>query len=377
MSDEQARPGRRAPWWPIRGADALRAGLLGLLVASYAAGVFLATIIAALIAAIALDSGGGARYFDRPPAWLTALALAAIGATIVPVVRWLKAGVDDVVYGADDDTAAVLARLNAVLEAAGETAPPALSRRDEARLADLARRLGTVVFAARLTHDVRAARERLVAAREEERRRIRNDLHDGLGPTLSALLLQLDALERLVRQPDVAPARLDGALDALRATVRGATADIRRLVEGLRPPALDALGLVGAVRQLGEADGGAAFTIEAPDLPSLPAAVEVAGYRIAAEALHNVRRHAPGARCVVRFALETGALRLEVVDDGPGFASDRPNGIGTASMAERAAELRGTLVLDRAPGGGARVVARLPLALDPPPADVAGAPWTP
>lgn len=373
MNAGQDRRARTTPRWPVRGADALRAGLLGLLVASYAAGVFLAVIIVAT----ATDIGGGARYFDRPPAWLTAIALAAIGATVVPVARWLKAGVDGVVYGADDDIEAVLARLNAVLAAAGETAPPVLSRRDEARLADLARRLGTVVFAARLTHDVRAARERLVAAREEERRRIRNDLHDGLGPTLSALLLQLDALERLVRRPGVAAAQLDGALDALRATVRGATADIRRLVEGLRPPALDALGLVGAVRQLGEAAGGATFEIEAPDLPPLPAAVEVAAYRIAAEAIHNVRRHADGARCAVRFGLDDGALRLEIVDDGPGFASDRPNGIGTASMAERAAELRGTLVLDRAPGGGARVVARLPLAVDRLPDRAEPSPWTP
>lgn len=353
--------GRRAAWWSVDGADVLRAGLLGLLVAAYGALVYVAVIIVATVL------GGGARTFAQPPLWLTAVALAIIGATLPPVGRWLKAGVDGVVDGGDDDTDAVIARLNAVLGAAGRAPHASLSRRDEARLADIARRLGAVLYADRLTRDVRASRERLVAAREEERRRIRNDLHDGLGPTLSAFQMQLDALEALLRTD---PARAARLLDALRATVRAATEDIRRLVDGLRPPTLDALGLVGAIRQLGEAGGVGSFDVVAPEaLPALPAAVEVAAYRIAAEAIHNVRRHAAGARGTVRLAVADGALRLVVTDDGPGRAADRPSGVGTASMAERAAELRGTLTLDDAPDGGARVVAILPLAPSPAPGE--------
>lgn len=359
---------RRPSWRPPDGAAVLRAGLLGLLVAAYAALVYLGAIVAATAV------GGGAMWLAGPPAWLSALAIAVVGATLPPVWRWLKAGVDGVVYGADDDTAAVLARLHAVLRAAGHAPAASLSRRDEARLADIARQLGAVLYAEALTADVRAARERLVAAREEERRRIRNDLHDGLGPMLAALQLQLDALPALVAAE---PGAAAGRIDVLRAQLRMATAEIRRLVDGLRPPALDALGLVGAVRQLAEAAGGA-VDVEAPEaLPALPAAVEVAAYRIVAEALHNVRRHAGGAPAAVHVGLAGDALCIEIVDGGPGMAGDRPAGVGTASMAERAAELRGTLVIDRAPGGGTRVVATLPLALDSPPAPPEPDRWTP
>ncbi|MBK8540859.1 MAG: GAF domain-containing sensor histidine kinase [Ardenticatenia bacterium] len=234
-----------------------------------------------------------------------------------------------------------------------------LTPRDRALLGDVARQLGIALYAARLTVDLQASRERLVAAREEERRRIRNDLHDGLAPTLSSLQLQLGAIQRLMRgRPDEAERLMDG----LRESLRGATSEIRRLVNDLRPPMLDAFGLVGALRQLVPAESDIAFDLLAPEpMPALPAAVEVAAYRIAGEAIHNVIRHSGARRCVLRIELAPAELRLEVSDDGRGFPVDRPVGVGASSMRERAAELGGSLTLENAAEGGARVLARLPL----------------
>ena len=250
-----------------------------------------------------------------------------------------------------------------LLVVGGRAAGRPLTQRDRALLGDVARQLGIALYAARLTVDLQASREHLVAAREEERRRIRNDLHDGLAPTLSALQLQLGAIQRLMRgRPDEAERLMDG----LRESLRAATAEIRRLVNDLRPPMLDAFGLLGAIRQLVPAESDIAFDLRAPEpMPALPAAVEVAAYRIAGEAIHNVIRHSGARRCLLRIALAADELGLEVSDDGRGFPADLPVGVGTSSMRERAAELGGSLMLENDLDGGARVLARLPLRLAP------------
>jgi len=250
---------------------------------------------------------------------------------------------------------------------AGRSPGRTLSAREVGLLEDIAGQVGIALYAVRLTRDVRASRERLVAAREEERRRIRHDLHDGLAPTLSALQLQAGGIARLMRsQPDVA----EGMMDGLRQSLRGATAEIRRLVDGLRPPMLDELGLVGAVQHLYDVDGPMALDVIAPlPMPRLRAAVEVAAYRIASEAVHNAIRHSGAARCTVRFEVLADALRLEVSDDGNGLPPGRSAGVGTASMLERAAELGGTLTIEAGEPKGTRVVARLPLLLDAPDAE--------
>ena len=254
---------------------------------------------------------------------------------------------------------------------------------DRRLLDDLARQAGVAVQAVRLTLDLQRSRERLVATREEERRRLRRDLHDGLGPTLAGLTFGLDAARNLLtREPEDASA----LLVQLKGQTQEATSDIRRLVYGLRPPALDDLGLVPAIRQQatrhgllaeelpqeagGEKDreGGLVFSIEAPQhLPSLPAAVEVACYRIAQEAMTNVARHAKAHTCRVRLSIDEAkdAIALEIVDDGVGLSEDRRAGVGMTSMRERAAELGGTCEVTPAAMGGAtggtRVLARLPL----------------
>jgi signal transduction histidine kinase len=233
---------------------------------------------------------------------------------------------------------------------------------DRSLLEDLARQAEVAVHAVRLTSDLQHSRERLVATREEERRRLRRDLHDGLGAQLAGLNVQAGTLRRLIpTDPDAA----DEVVVELRDELRSAIADIRHLVYDLRPPALDDLGLVEALRRLAERYGSEGeqlrVLVEAPeDLPSLPAAVEVAVYRITQEALTNVVRHARAHSCVVRLAVNED-VALEIVDDGVGIPAERGTGVGLSSMHERASELGGSCVVEPAPKGGTQVLVRLPL----------------
>ena len=248
-------------------------------------------------------------------------------------------------------------------------------RGDERRLLeDLGRQAGTAISAIRLRDDLALSRERLVVAREEERRRLRRDLHDGLGPSLAAIGLRAEASAATLGSDPEGARQL---LDELGGDVRVALTDVRRLVDGLRPPALDELGLVEAVRQqavrleAGGTAGTPTISVEArPEpLPELTAAVEVAAYRIALEALTNAVRHASATTSRVLFdATGEGTLQLEVVDDGQGLPSVPVPGVGLESMRERAEELGGTFVVEAGAVGGTRVVARLPLASVPRPA---------
>jgi signal transduction histidine kinase len=236
----------------------------------------------------------------------------------------------------------------------------ALAPADRRLLADLARHAGPAVHTVRLTEDLQRARERLVTAREEERRRLRRDLHDGLGPQLGSQTLTLTAVRKLLRRdPDAAEALLASAMQHSEDAIR----DIRRLVYDLRPPALDDLGLVGSLQQVAAhyREHGLPVAIDAaPGDSPLPAAVEVACYRIVQEALANVVRHARARRC--RVALRVGdRLELEVQDDGIGLPAEVRAGVGIVSMRERAAELGGQCAVEPLPGGGTIVRAQLPL----------------
>lgn len=230
-----------------------------------------------------------------------------------------------------------------------------LRESDRALLADLARQLGTVVHAAGLLDSVRAARERLVLAREEERRRLRRELHDGLGPALAGLTLQVDTVRNRLSGDDA-----DADLLALRSGIQSTVLDVRRIVEGLRPAALDDLGLAEAVRQLGTVSD-LPVAVEADDVPRLPAATEVAAYRIVQEALANVSRHAGASRACVRLNRCAGTLVVEVADDGRGVVVPRADGVGLGSMRSRAEEIGGEFELVATPGSGTTVRARLPL----------------
>jgi two-component system, NarL family, sensor kinase len=232
---------------------------------------------------------------------------------------------------------------------------------DERLLADLARQAGPATHAVALRQALDASRAGLVTAREEERRRLRRDLHDGLGPTLAGLTLGLDtARARSAGQPE-----LQELLGRLKAETQRAVTDVRRIVYGLRPPALDEFGLVGSLREeIGRLHSEApalSVTLDAPgeDLADLPAAVEVACYRIVTEALTNVTRHAHATQCMVRIELTHG-LDVDVRDDGIGLPDGWRTGVGIQSMRERVAELGGELVIEPCLPHGTRITARLP-----------------
>jgi signal transduction histidine kinase len=248
---------------------------------------------------------------------------------------------------------------------AGDT----FGKADERLLTDLARQAGVAVYAVRLTThlqqlsaNLQQARERLVTTREEERRRLRRDLHDGLGPALASLTFKVDAARNLLRQNSE---RTDTLLAEVRQQAQEAIIDIRRLVYNLRPPALDELGLLSALREQAALyqHQGLEVEVDVPSsLPPLPAAVEVAVYRIAQEALTNVACHAEAQRCLLRLCIDSEALHLDISDDGKGIPAGHRTGVGLHAMYERASELGGSCTITRGSSGGTTIQVRLPLA---------------
>lgn len=255
------------------------------------------------------------------------------------------------------DQGAVVGELLVAPRAPGE----AFANADRRLLAQLARQAGPAVHAVLLVDALQRSRERLVSAREEERRHLRRELHDGLGPQLAALSLKVDAARNTLA---LAPEQSALLLQEVKAGVQAAIGDIRRTVYALRPPALDQLGLIGAVRA--QADelttaAGVQTTVTGPAIfPPLPAAAEVAAYRIVGEALTNVARHAQARSAYVGLCL-TDALHLVVEDDGIGLPAGYRAGVGLASMRERAEELGGTFRIRSQAGRGVRIEVSLPI----------------
>jgi signal transduction histidine kinase len=238
-------------------------------------------------------------------------------------------------------------------------------------LEDLAHQAGVAAHSVRLMAELQRAREWLVLAREEERRRLRRDLHDDLAPSLAALGLTAATVGELIPKNPEAAAQVAAKLHTAIRTVVG---DVRRLVYDLRPPTLDELGLVEAIREhaaricaqppaSGAERARLQVLLDVPEqLPPLPAAVEVAAFRLAQEALTNVLRHAQARRCTIRLAyIEGRALALEIVDDGIGLPAQRQAGVGLHTMRERAAELGGVCAIERIGKSGTRVSAWWPI----------------
>lgn len=392
--------------------------LHALLVGCYAATIYVSVL---MMGGVSGENFNVPLWLSRVPLWLHAIALLLIGLSIVPVSRWLRSKLEHLIDSWPDDPYGAMSQLQdhllhnpspqaivptvvatitatlklpyaaitsipdgekisvglapagaelveiplaygdmiiGSLEVAARRPSGSLSANELHLLNDLARQVGITLHAAQLSEALQASREQLVAAREEERRRIRRDLHDGLGPTLASMRLQLGAARRTLRaEPDAA----ETLLDELRADVAEATAAIRRLVYDLRPPMLDEHGLAGALQGLGRLIEPATLRLELPaTLPALPAAVEVALYRIAAEALHNVARHARAERCTLALDVTEEIVQLCVQDSGVGLTSEHHGGVGLSSMRERAEELGGSLTVESAPGRGVAVVARIP-----------------
>jgi signal transduction histidine kinase len=400
----------------------ISAGLLGILFVAYIVAIYvfviaLGTLPFGVMPSQSLNPANQQWY-------LNFIAFILLALTIVPVSRWLYQRVNDLVYAQHDNPYALAAAINQQLQtmsnplftlplvvetiaatlhlpyaaveffylgkseqAASGKAPEHTPRRqfpinyldhrlglltasdraagrpltdsDRLILQEIAQQIGIALYVSQLTADLQASRERLVISREEERRRIRNDLHDGLAPSLSSFQLQLSAIRTFMEQN---PPEAEKMIAELGEDMRQATAEIRRLVYDLRPPMLDDLGLVAAIKHIKLPGSALRLEVVAPEpMPPLPAATEVAVYRIASEAIHNVVKHAQAACCKVVIDVEAATLVLNVSDDGQSPAISPPSGIGLQSMQERAAELGGTFSIHAGEGGGTRVEVRLPL----------------
>jgi signal transduction histidine kinase len=235
-----------------------------------------------------------------------------------------------------------------------------ISRADQRVLDLVAAPLAIVLHAQALTEDLKTSRERVIDAAEEERTRLRRELHDSLGPLLTGAALKADGIGLAARhRPERAEALANELAEQLRQAVEG----VRQLSYGLRPAALDELGLVGALREEGGRLGPVKVIIDAPEtLPSLPSSVEVAAYRIAAEALTNVVRHSDAKLASVQLITDNGTLRMIISDDGSSTAPWSP-GLGLTSIQLRASEVGGACQAGPTAEGG-RVAAVLPLRAD-------------
>ncbi len=253
---------------------------------------------------------------------------------------------------------------------------------DRRMLGILSRHASTVLHSVKQTMEIgllvgelQQSREQLIMAREEERRTMRNNLHDEIAPRLASMKLTASLVEDWIRED---PPRAISSMTRFREEIGKTVEEIRGIVYDLRPPALDELGLVGALRQraerLQDVHSGAKarplrIEIEPADsLPDFPAAIEVGAYRIVTEALVNVFKHAAADYCRIRieFNPETSELRLEVADNGIGLgertsASSHSGGLGLTSIRERTEELGGICRFDRPPEGGTVVSAVLPV----------------
>jgi two-component system, NarL family, sensor kinase len=227
-------------------------------------------------------------------------------------------------------------------------------------LASLADQVAPVVAALWLDEELLRSREQLVTAREEERGRLSRELHDNVGPTLAGIRLQLEAARNALPE-NVASAEL---MDRAVVGIKGALDTLRRVVHDLRPPELDTLGLPGALRELAVFLSGPTLRVETalPDeTAALSKPVEVAAYRIVAEALTNVVRHAQATRAEISLELGPGQLVVEVSDDGIGVPPDASrNGMGMRFMAQRAREIAGEFSY-HSDGSGTAVRAVLPV----------------
>lgn len=246
-------------------------------------------------------------------------------------------------------------------------------------LADLARQAGLATHSVLLSVELQRSRERLVRAREEERRRLRRDLHDGVGAALAGLRMQVSTAPYLLDAGDERAVR--DLFRRLEDELGRYAGEVRHLIEGMTPAALDQLGLPGALRRMSAAFEHSTpplrvsiVALDVPERPGqLPAAVEIAAYRIATEAVTNVARHAGAGTCQVRLAITDGELVVEITNDGPGqfrqknkldrsASTDGRNGVGLSSMRERATELGGVCLIEFPERSGVRVFARLPVA---------------
>ena len=246
-----------------------------------------------------------------------------------------------------------------VLEVAERRVGEGFSKGERVVLDQVAAHAAMLAYAGSLVGDVAESRARIVRAREEERRRLRNDLHDGVGPSLAGIALQIEALA--ARLDDHEDDSVAGEARAIRDRVRESVADVRAVSHGLRPPILDQIGLVEALRQLVRDLGPIQGIAQIDDLVGLSAASEVAMYAIASEAVSNAMKHSSASSLRIDLESSEGRLRLRISDNGRGMPTRPRNGVGLTSMRHRASEVGGRLQHLSVDGGGTMVELVLPI----------------
>ena len=226
----------------------------------------------------------------------------------------------------------------------------------------LAALVPTVAVAAKLAATAEAlshSRARIAVARDEERRALRRELHDGLGPALAGVTYGLMAARNLMATD---PAAAGALLDQMVAELDARIEDVRSLARELVPPVLLEEGLPAALAELAERPrlGGIDVELVIGELPiELPTTLTTALYGIAVEAVRNVVRHADATTCRVELRrVGDGALVLTVTDDGVGIADDVASGVGLQSMRERAESIGASLTVAPVTGGGTSVELR-------------------
>ncbi|MFT4415562.1 histidine kinase [Fredinandcohnia humi] len=234
------------------------------------------------------------------------------------------------------------------------------SKADKILLQDLARQVGIVAHSILLHKDLQWSRQQLVNAREEERRRLRRDLHDGLGPSLASLAIKMDVANSIMSKD---PHKSQELLQEMDLQIKQLLKEIRRIVYSLRPSSLDELGLLSAIREITSQykTSKIHFSVSGPEiLSNLPAAVEVAVYRIVQEAVTNIIRHSDAQNCTISISIND-KLHLVVTDDGKGLPEHLQYGIGIKSMKERAEELGGIVKIYSEASKGTSIQAELPI----------------
>ena len=237
-----------------------------------------------------------------------------------------------------------------------------LDARSTSSLEELAPIVAATVELSSATSALSKSRARIAAARDEERRTLRRELHDGLGPALAGVGLTLRAGSNLLdADPDQARDLVERAANELDRRVE----EVRGMARGLLPPVLDELGLVPAVRDLAERHRATGLHVEvrSGEVPELSPEAAVGVYGIVSEAVRNVVRHSGADRCEIALELDgpAGELVVTVTDDGTGIDADATPGVGLSSMRERAEGLHGSLEIRRAEPSGTQVTARVPI----------------
>jgi signal transduction histidine kinase len=293
----------------------------------------------------------------------------------LPYVGITQKGQTDISFGQETDNPVSFpftfqGETTGILLASPRSPSESFSSAETRLLQNLARQAGVVVRNAQLTADLQRSRQTLVTAREDERHRLRRDLHDGIGPTMAGLTLKLDAARDLVSSnlDSGNKEELEEAiqlLSELKTQTQETVQNIRHIVHALRPPSLDVLGLVPALQShFGQVAAPRSLNIQMittpQSFPRFSAAVEVAIYRIVLEAVTNVINHAQAEICEVSLILKNGNMKVEIKDDGIGLPKTHRHGIGLDSMRERAEELGGRLELSSSPQG-TRVCAEIPI----------------